>query len=303
MSLSCCTGCLDCFSGYTRPNATKIFNVDGGLVQRGIHHALILLRVKDPTNADHQGVNIVFDLCWKLRVNKWTDVELAEQGQKLLSINCEGARLPCATQSLDGCQEDVHPRLEANPTWRLKPNLKIGPLFKTAIDLDKSRNQGPWNPKYNNCHDFVVEQLPYVVDGGGPQLVEFLENGVLCSCKRAEVLFRNRGACLAKVTEIYVRYVGGMSGSSRKLPEEDPNDATAMIYGGYNRHPLQRAQPEQQICPVDWEVVEASVLFRQKPMGHCNVAPLGITTAAVTEDYDFKAGYLKAFEDARLQTG
>jgi hypothetical protein len=286
------TGCFDCFLGYPKPTATQILNVDGGVVQRGLHHALILLKVKNPNEADNQNINLVFDLCWKLRVNQWTDRDLAEQSQKVLSIDGEGARLPRAVQS-SGCQTDT---LAHNPTWRLKSNLKVGEFFKTAIDLERYRNQDPWNPKYCNCHDFVVEQLPLLTDGAGAQLVEFLENGVLCSRKRTEVMFRNRGACLAKIAEWYVRYIGGLSGSSQGQKQQDLKNPTAMIYGGYNRHPLQEAQKEHQICPVDWEIVEASVLFRLNPMGHCNVAPLGITVATVTEDYDFKANYLKEFE-------
>jgi len=292
MSLSCFTGCLGCFPGYPRPDRTKILNAEGGIVERGTHHALILLRVKSPNEADSRTVNVVYDLCWKLRVHEWSEQDLAEQSQRLLSIDGEGARLPRAVGS-SGSLEPAH-----EPAWRLKPNLKVGQFFKAAVDLESYRNQHPWNPKYNNCHDFIMEQVPQLVDADGAELASFLENGVLCSRKHTEALFRNRGSCLAKVVEWYVRYIGGLSGSSRKQQQQDLDDEAAMVYAGYNRHPLQQAQPEHQICSVDSEIVEAALLFRRKPMGHCNVAPFGVTEKSVVEDYDFKANYLKEFKQS-----
>jgi len=261
-----------------------------------MHHALMLLTVKNPNNETEQK-NIVFDMCWKNRILEWTDRELAES-QRLLSIEPLGARLPRAVESL-GCQSDTCRDFPLYPKWRLKSQLKIGKFFDTAINIEAVRYQRPWNPKFNKSHDFIVDVLPeLLMDGRSEGFPDFLENGVLNTRKRAKLLCGGRGSCLAKVTELYVRYIGGVSGSSRKLAKQDLNDPTAMIYSGYNSHPLQKGSTDRQICSVEWEIFEACVLFRAQPMLHNSVAPFGILTSAVIENYIFKANFLKDFQMA-----
>lgn len=187
----------------------------------------------------------------------------------------------------------------ANPihvvTFRCIQNCASNP--DTAINIKAV--QRPWNPKFNKSHDFIVDVLPeLLVDGRSEGFPDFLENGVLNTRKRAKLLCGGRGSCLAKVTELYVRYIGGVSGSSRKLAKQDLNDPTAMIYSGYNSHPLQKGSTDRQICSVEWEIVEACVLFRAQPMLHNSVAPFGILTSAVIENYIFKANFLKDFQMA-----
>lgn len=278
------------------PGPKRIFNAEGGLVKPGIYHALILLKVKNPNN-EAEKKNIVFDMCWKNRILEWTDKDLAES-QRLLSIEPLGARLPRAVDSLD-CQSDTFREFPLYPKWRLKSQLKIGKFFDTAINVERVRYQRPWNPKFYNCHDFVADVLPeLLMDGGSAEFLDLLENGMLNTRKRAEVLFGGQGSCMSKAIELYVRYVGGVSGSSRKLAKQDLTDPTAMIYSGYNSHPLQQGSTGHQICSVEWEIIEACVLFRAQPMGHGSVAPLGVRTSAVIDDYRFKANFLKDFQIA-----
>lgn len=264
----------------------SLYNTDGELLRPGIFHALLVFRAKDPKSSKHK--RIVVDLCWKLRTLDGDAQEFTDGAQNMFVLNHEGARLPSARPQ----------QSRISTKWKLKSGLTIGRVFQEILDLQEHRQRNPWNPKYNNCHDFCNMVLPQMVapDAAVDDVRNFLENGLLNTRCQSDRLFG--GGCwsksMSKLIEVYVRYFGGCSGSRNSQPLENPENVETLLYSGYNRHPLQQAADSASLCPASWDVIEVAIVFRKTPCPQWSLTPLGVTPARIQADYDSKCAYIKS---------